>query len=55
MINFKIGDIVCLKSGDLFRYYDEFAFRYNTRDFSDVERFTLFVMSTYKRIIYQDL
>lgn len=39
----------------LFRYCDEFAFRYNTRDFTDVERFTLFVMSTYKRIRYHDL
>lgn len=39
----------------LFRYCDEFAFRYNTRNFSDVERFSLFVMSTYKRIRYHDL
>lgn len=39
----------------LFRYCDEFAFRYNTRSFSDVERFSLFVMSTYKRIRYHDL
>lgn len=39
----------------LFRYCDEFAFRYNTRAFTDVERFTLFVMSTYKRIKYHDL
>lgn len=39
----------------LFRYCDEFAFRYNTRSFSDVERFILFVMSTYKRIKYYEL
>lgn len=39
----------------LFRYCDEFVFRYNTRTFSDVERFTLFVMSTYRRIKYHDL
>lgn len=39
----------------LFRYCEEFAFRYNTRNFSDVERFSLFVMSTYKRIRYHDL
>lgn len=39
----------------LFRYCDEFAFRYNTRSFSDVERFSLFIMSTYKRIRYHDL
>ena len=39
----------------LFRYCDEFEFRYNTRAFSDVERFTLFVMSTYRRIKYHDL
>lgn len=39
----------------LFRYCDEFAFRYNTRAFSDVERFILFIRSTYKRIKYYDL
>lgn len=39
----------------LFRYCDEFAFRYNTRNLSDVERFSLFIMSTYKRIRYHDL
>lgn len=39
----------------LFRYCDEFAFRYNTRAFSDIERFTLFVVSIYKRIKYHDL
>lgn len=39
----------------LFRYCDEFAFRYNTRTFSDVERFILFIMSTYKRIKYYEL
>ncbi len=39
----------------LFRYCDEFAFRYNTRNFSDEERFSLFIMSTYKRIRYHDL
>lgn len=37
------------------KYCDEFAFRYNTRGLTDVERFTYFTMSAYKRLKYQSL
>lgn len=39
----------------LSRYCDEFAFRYNTRSFSDELRFTQFLVSAYKRLKYQEL
>lgn len=39
----------------LSRYCDEFAFRYNTKGFSDELRFTQFLVSAFKRLKYQEL
>lgn len=39
----------------LSKYCDEFEFRYNTRDMSDVFRFTMFIATSYKRLKYKDL
>lgn len=39
----------------LFRYCDEFAFRYNTRDMSDIDRFIAFIISAISRVRCLDL
>lgn len=39
----------------LSKYYDEFAYRYNTRFMIDIERFTEFIATTCKRLSYYDL
>lgn len=39
----------------LSKYCDEFAYRYNTRDISDGERFNQFLFECYDRLKYQDL
>lgn len=39
----------------LSRYCDEFAFRYNTRGFSDELGFTQFLASYFNRLIYREL
>ncbi|MCD8103187.1 MAG: IS1595 family transposase [Alistipes sp.] len=39
----------------LSRYCDEFAFRYNTRNISDMVRFVMFIISAYKRLRYREL
>jgi transposase-like protein len=39
----------------LSKYCDEFAYRYNTRDISDGERFRQFLTDCYDRLKYQDL
>lgn len=39
----------------LSKYCDEFAFRYNTRDMSDMMRFIMFIISAFRRLRYQDL
>lgn len=39
----------------LFRYCDEFAFRYNTRDMNDIDRFIAFIISAISRVRYLDL
>lgn len=39
----------------LSKYCDEFAFRYNTRSMTDLQRFTQFLISSYSRLKYWEL
>lgn len=44
-----------VSSKHLMHYCSEFTFRYNTRELDDIQRFVMFLMSTYKRLKYKDL